>query len=58
MNTLLTILTIIAFPVFGIYCYKQGREIQKFEDEEKLDRLIEHIKEEQKKYETRYTEHN
>lgn len=55
---ILTILTIIAFPVFGIYCYKQGRDIQKFEDEEKLDRLIEHIKEEQKKYETRYTEHN
>lgn len=41
---MITLLTIISFPLFGWFCFKQGRELQKTEDEAKLDDIIKKLK--------------
>lgn len=55
---ILTVITIIAFPLFGAWCYKKGREIERFEQDVKIHQMLEEFDEKWEKMKNECRESN
>lgn len=49
----IAILTLIAYPIFGIWCFNKGREIERDIVGERLSNIVKNVKNTEKFYEER-----